>query len=237
MIDTKLLRQKILDLAIRGKLVPQDPKDELASELLKKIKAEKEALIKAGKLKRDKHESFIFRGDDNCYHENIDGETTDISKEIPFDLPEGWAWCRLECIMYNIRTKDNQIKTGNILSSGMFPVVSQGQEDIDGFCDSKKKVIADIPVVLFGDHTKKVKYIDFPFVVGADGTKIFRPLSDAKWLFYWTSFAATTIGDRGYGRHWNLLQTQIVPLPPLAEQKRIVSRIEKLFSLLETMRV
>ena len=95
MIDTKLLRQKILDLAIRGKLVPQDPDDEPASELLKKIKAEKEALIKAGKLKRDKHDSFIFRGDDKRYYEQVDGKTTDITKEIPFDLPERWAWCRL----------------------------------------------------------------------------------------------------------------------------------------------
>ena len=95
MIDTKLLRQKILDLAIRGKLVPQDPTDEPASELLKKIKAEKDALVKAGKLKKDKHESFIFKSDDNCYHENIDGKVTDITDEIPFELANGWSWCRL----------------------------------------------------------------------------------------------------------------------------------------------
>ena len=67
MIDTKLLRQKILDLAIRGKLVPQNPTDEPASELLKKIKAEKDALVKAGKIKKDKHEAFNFRGDDKRY--------------------------------------------------------------------------------------------------------------------------------------------------------------------------
>ena len=90
-----LAKQKILDLAIRGKLVPQDPTDEPASELLKKIKAEKEALVKAGKIKKDKHESYIFRGDDNCYHENIDGKVTDITDEIPFDLPDSWTWCRM----------------------------------------------------------------------------------------------------------------------------------------------
>ena len=95
MIDTKLLRQKILDLAIRGKLVPQNPADEPASELLKKIKAEKDALVKAGKIKKDKHESCIFKGDDNRYYEQIDGKTADITDEIPFDLPESWAWCRL----------------------------------------------------------------------------------------------------------------------------------------------
>lgn len=71
MIDTKLLRQKILDLAIRGKLLPQNPADEPASALLEKIREEKAALVKAGKIKPDKHESFIFRGDDNRYYEVI----------------------------------------------------------------------------------------------------------------------------------------------------------------------
>ena len=102
MIDTKLLRQKILDLAIRGKLVPQNPADEPASELLKKIKAEKEELVKAGKIKKDKHESFIFKGDDNRYYEQIDGKTTDITEEIPFDIPENWTWCRFRSICSEI---------------------------------------------------------------------------------------------------------------------------------------
>ncbi|MBO4405356.1 MAG: restriction endonuclease subunit S, partial [Alphaproteobacteria bacterium] len=90
-----LAKQKILDLAIRGKLVRQDPNDEPASELLKKIKAEKEALIKAGKLKRDKHESFIFRGDDNRYYEQLDEKTVEVTPELPFKIPESWCWCRL----------------------------------------------------------------------------------------------------------------------------------------------
>ena len=100
MIDTKLLRQKILDLAIRGKLVPQDPADEPASELLKKIKAEKDALVKAGKIKKDKHESHIFKGDDNRYYEQIDGKTADITDEIPFDLPSNWCWSRIETALF-----------------------------------------------------------------------------------------------------------------------------------------
>ena len=90
-----LAKQKILDLAIRGKLVPQDPNDEPASELLKKIKAEKDALVKAGKMKRDKHESFIFRGDDNCYHENVNGKSVDVTDKIPFELPKSWEWCKI----------------------------------------------------------------------------------------------------------------------------------------------
>jgi type I restriction enzyme S subunit len=91
-----LAKQKILDLAIRGKLVPQDPTDEPASELLKKIKAEKEDLIKAGKIKKDKHESYIFKGDDNKYYEIIDGKQTLI--DSAFDFPESWQVVRLRSI-------------------------------------------------------------------------------------------------------------------------------------------
>lgn len=87
-------KSQILDLAIRGKLVPQDPNDEPASVLLERIRAEKEDLIKQGKIKRDKKESVIFKGEDNSYYEKIGGKVENISDEIPFELPEGWAWCR-----------------------------------------------------------------------------------------------------------------------------------------------
>ena len=139
MIDTKLLRQKILDLAIRGKLVPQDPKDEPASELLKKIKAEKEALIKAGKLKRDKHESFIFRGDDKHYYEQIDGKTIDITDEIPFDLPDSWAWCRLG-ILCKIKG-GKRVPKGDDLLDEPTPYVYLRVTDMKAgtICDFKKK--------------------------------------------------------------------------------------------------
>ena len=87
-------KAKILDLAIRGKLVPQDPNDEPASVLLERIRAEKEELIKQGKIKRDKKESVIFRGEDNSYYEKMGGKVVNIDDEIPFELPESWAWCR-----------------------------------------------------------------------------------------------------------------------------------------------
>ena len=88
-------KSKILDLAIRGQLIPQDPNDEPASVLLERIRAEKEELIKQGKIKRDKKESVIFRGEDNSYYEKIDMKVRCINIEIPFDLPETWCWCRL----------------------------------------------------------------------------------------------------------------------------------------------
>lgn len=89
-----LAKTKILDLSIRGQLVPQDPADEPASVLLERIRAEKEELIKQGKLKRDKKESVIFRGEDNSYYEKIGGKVEIIDNEIPFELPESWVWCR-----------------------------------------------------------------------------------------------------------------------------------------------
>ena len=95
------IKSKILDLAIRGKLVPQDPNDEPASVLLERIRAEKEKLIKQGKIKRDKKESVIFKGDDNSYYEKIGDEITCIDDEILFEIPDNWCWARLNCISIN----------------------------------------------------------------------------------------------------------------------------------------
>ncbi|HLW39574.1 MAG TPA: restriction endonuclease subunit S, partial [Brumimicrobium sp.] len=101
-MDTKKLRQKILDLAIRGKLVPQDPNDEPASVLIEKIRAEKEQLIKEKKIKRDKNESHIYRSDKSYYEKFADGTVKCIDEEIPFEIPESWEWCRLGSIAKNV---------------------------------------------------------------------------------------------------------------------------------------
>ena len=91
-------KAKILDLAIRGQLVPQNPDDEPASVLLERIRTEKEELIRQGKIKHDKKESVIFKGEDNSYYETTDNNTECIDGEIPFDLPDGWVWCRLKSL-------------------------------------------------------------------------------------------------------------------------------------------
>ena len=134
MIDTKLLRQKILDLAIRGKLVPQDPTDEPASELLKKIKAEKDALVKAGKIKKDKHESHIFKGDDNRYYETIDGKTADITDEIPFDLPDGWAWSRLGVLCQKIGAGKTPLGGKSQYVESGIPLIREQNVHNNGLC-------------------------------------------------------------------------------------------------------
>src|SRR5699024_9317629 len=89
-------KAKILDLAIRGQLVPQDPADEPTSVLLERIRAEKEELIKQGKIKRDKKESVIFKGEDNSYYLNDGQMTVDISDDLPFDIPDSWRWVHLK---------------------------------------------------------------------------------------------------------------------------------------------
>ena len=95
------LKKSILQYAVQGKLVPQDPADEPASVLLERIRTEKEQLVKEGKIKRDKHESVIFRRD-NSYYEKVDGIERCIDDEIPFEIPESWEWCRLKSLTENI---------------------------------------------------------------------------------------------------------------------------------------
>ena len=97
----EILKKSILQYAVQGKLVPQDPADEPASVLLEHIRAEKEQLIKAGKIKRDKHDSVIFRRD-NSYYEKVDRIERCIDDEIPFEIPESWGWCRLKSLTENI---------------------------------------------------------------------------------------------------------------------------------------
>lgn len=107
MIDTKALREKVLDLAIRGKLVPQDPNDEPASVLLERIRQQKQQMVKEGKLKAKdiKNDTVIFVGEDNLHYEKFtDGSVKCIEDEIPFELPDGWAWARLASLIEGLIT-------------------------------------------------------------------------------------------------------------------------------------
>ena len=99
-MNGKQLKNSILQWAIQGKLVPQDPNDEPASVLLERIRAEKARLVKEKKIKKDKNESIIYRGDDNSYYEKFltTGEVKCIDEEIPFEIPKGWEWARINAI-------------------------------------------------------------------------------------------------------------------------------------------
>ncbi len=257
MIDTKLLRQKILDLAIRGKLVPQDPKDEPASELLKKIKAEKEALIKAGKLKRDKHESFIFRGDDKHYYEQIDGKTIDITDEIPFDLPDSWAWCRLG-ILCKIKG-GKRVPKGDDLLDEPTPYVYLRVTDMKAgtICDFKKKYISEETFKKIANYTisKDDVYLTIAGTIGLvgfipekyDGMSLTENAAKLTNISINKLFLGKILTAGYFQNIFNEKRTQVAqpklalervatvlfPLPPLAEQQRIVEQVETLLKYVD----
>ena len=157
-----------------------------------------------------------------------------IADEVPFDIPESWEWAKIETISMPIGNKNNQIQSKEVLPTGKIPVVSQGKDLIDGYCNDVSKKIDVLPLVMFGDHTRNVKYIDFEFVIGADGTKFHKILScNSEYIYYWMLYATETLRNRGYARHYTLLKECFIPLPPLQEQVRIVSKIKAILPLVE----
>lgn len=231
------LKQKILSFAIQGKLVPQNPSDEPASVLLEKIKAEKNKLVQEGKIKKDKQESFIEKTADGKYVEHIGKEIKDITDEIPFEIPENWECCRLASIIQTVSAKQYQIPQSLINSKGKYPVVSQSQNLIEGYSDDIEKVLKhNIPCFVFGDHTRCLKLIDFDFIVGADGTKLFFTYQNINnYLFKCLQYLIINMRNRGYSRHFQFLIQLLIPLPPLAEQERIVAKIEELNKHIEKL--
>lgn len=209
------LKNSILQLAIQGKLVEQRPEEGTAEELYRQILLERHKLDENKKIKKVK-------------------DFTTISEDMPFEIPENWGWSNIEILTYAVGNKENQIQTKEILPEGGLPVVSQGQSLIDGYTNQKEKIIDDLPLVMFGDHTRNVKFINFPFVIGADGTKFHKCiLVYPLYIYYWMAYASGRLRNRGYARHYALLKEQYIPLPPLSEQKRIVAKIEELLPYID----
>jgi len=137
-------------------------------------------------------------------------------------------WASLEFPETLAKTKvgrENQILSSDIKPFGRFPVIDQGQGLIAGYSDEENKVIHDeLPLVIFGGHTRNLKYVDFPFILGADGTKVLKPnseLFDTKFFYY--ALISLDIPNRGYNRHFTLLKEKNVPRPEKDEQKKIAS--------------
>ena len=181
--------------------------------------------------------SFPFHNTttDNLPYEKVGkNEPVCIADEVPFEIPDSWEWAKIETISMPIGNKNNQIQSKEVLPTGKIPVVSQGKDLIDGYCNDVSKKIDVLPLVMFGDHTRNVKYIDFEFVIGADGTKFHKILScNSEYIYYWMLYAAETLRNRGYARHYTLLKECFIPLPPLQEQVRIVSKIKAILPLVE----
>ena len=250
------LKKSILQWAIQGKLVPQDPSDEPAEALLERIRAEKQRLIKEGKIKKDKHESIIYRRD-NSYYEKLDGVERCIDDEIPFEIPESWGWVRLSnifSILNGDRGKNYPAKY--TLTSTGIPFISASnldgrtvvsdnrllcmtEEQYDKLANGKL-IKGDVVVCIRGSLGKHGRY---PFDKGAIASSlvILRcHLSEdvlAEYIMLWLDspifFSEIKKYDNGTAQP-NLaaksLEQFFVPLPPLLEQQRILEKIKEVLS-------
>lgn len=156
------------------------------------------------------------------------------AEEQPYEVPENWVWVRLLSTFINKTDSKKKIQQKSYLNTGDYAVVDQGQNLIGGYTDDASlQYDGELPVVVFGDHTRCVKYIDFKFVQGADGVKILLPVKSYDSKFFYYAIMNLNIPNMGYRRHFPLFDKLSLPLSPLSEQQRIVERIEKLFAKLD----
>ena len=260
----KSTKSKVLDLAIRGKLVPQDPNDEPASVLLERIRAEKEELIKQGKIKRDKKESVIFRGEDNSYYEKIGDDVRCIDEEIPFDIPDTWEWVRLEnCCSKEIRrgkspkytersgtlvfaqkcnTKYNGIDVGLALyldedTLSRYPADEYMQDGDVVVNSTGMGTLGRVGIYCATDN-----HLGLPIVPDSHVTVI--RVAHSIQAFYMYAFIKADqreIEKKGEGSTNQkelkplTLKEMLIPIPPYSEQERIAAAITAAFSTISAM--
>lgn len=154
--------------------------------------------------------------------------------EWPYKLPENWCWLKLVESFDNHTDSKKKIKQKDYLVKGKLAVVDQGQELIGGYTnDVEKSYSGALPIVIFGDHTRCIKFVDFPFAQGADGVKVLRPKPFYLPKAFYYALQSVNIPNLGYRRHFPLFNKFSIPLPPFTEQQRIVDRIESLFAKLD----
>ncbi len=231
-------KSKVLDLAIRGKLVPQDPNDEPASVLLERIRKKKEELIKQGKIKRDKKESIIYRGDDNFYYEKIGDEIRCIEEELPFKLPDNWMWCSLSNISDIIMGSSPNGK--NICEDPNFLEFHQGKiyfsDHIISCSNQYTKEVTKIAVpnsvlLCVRAPVGEINLTDRPICIGR-GLAAIKPYDfiSEQFLFYWLQAFKSTLVSKATGTTFIAITTDVVkrlmiPIPPLKEQIYILNQI------------
>lgn len=140
-------------------------------------------------------------------------------------IPKDWEVVKFEDCLSDDRIKVSKLQQSQFKKIGKYPIVDQSQDLISGYWDNQEDLFSSpLPVVIFGDHTRTFKYIDFPFVCGPDGTKILIPnISKAHPRYFYYYLKLLTIPSRGYNRHYSLLKDYLIPLPSLPEQQRIAS--------------
>ena len=249
------LKNSILQMAVQGKLVPQDPGDEPASVLLQRIKAEKQELIKAGKIKKDKKSSEIFRGAAHnlpyAYCEQIGKEIRDISDEIPFEIPESWEWVRLGIIStYNQAKQKINAKDADVSIWGLdLEDIEKGGRLLVKKTVGERKAVGDKTVFTKGDilYSKLRPYLLKILVAPDSGicTPEIVPFTvyggiSAEYIvnFLKSPYVDGLVNGETYGIKMPRAGTDtmislLVPLPPLFEQHRIVAKIEKLLPYIE----
>ena len=255
-------KRRILDLAIRGKLVPQDPNDEPASVLLERIKAEKAKLVKAGKIKKEKNPSEIVIGSDGAAYEKFgDGDSFNTEAQrrrvdVPFDLPQGWAWCRWKNISLSIQygynapalpkgriqmVRISDIQEGRIQWEKV-PYCGIQESDIGkyllapgdilfartGGTVGKSYLVDDIPhESIYAGYLVRTKSSSMVF---PKYTKAFLESN-----CYWQQLRSVVIATAQPNFNGEKLASMLVPLPPLTEQRRIVAKIEELFAVVDSL--
>ena len=233
-MNAQQLKNSILQLAVQGKLVPQDPNDEPASKLVERIRVEKEKLIKEKKIKPDKNPSYIFKGSDNLPYEKVGkNEPICIAEEVPFDIPDSWEWIRVDNISKSINAGGDRPK----------------------ICVNKKSELCNIPIFSNGEklnglygYTNKAKIVEPSITISGRGTIGFscvrlEPYTPIVRLISITPFkyidlnylqiVFTILLEKGVGTSVKqltvpMIKPKLIPLPPFKEQQRIVNKLKEL---------
>ena len=249
----EILKKSILQEAVQGKLVQQDENDEPASVLLERIRAEKQALIKAGKIKKDKNESVIFRRD-NSHYEKCGSNEVCIDEEIPFDIPSNWEWSKLgSCLDVHDGTHDTPkyvvngipLVTSKNLCDGYIDFSTAkfiSEEDHLAISQRSKVDTGDIMFAMIGSIGNPVLYIgDDEFSI--KNMALFKKINgglDMNYVYWFLYLSQDNMKRFASGAvqsfvSLSYLRNYLIPVPPLQEQKRIVDAIEQLYPLIKTL--
>ena len=248
------LKKSILQEAIQGKLVPQDPNDEPASVLLQRIKEERLRLVAEGKLKKkDVIDSTIFRGDDNRYYEKVGKTITDITDEIPFDIPDNWEWCRIStiCNITNgftpLRTEDKYWKNGDTNWFTVEDIRAQGEyinftkQKITKEATTPERIVRAGSVLLCCTASVgQCAFTNIPTTTNQQFNALtikedYRHLMLDEYLFLFAKTLKDELHRLSGKTTFEFVSVRkvgniLVPIPPLSEQQRIVNKIEKVFN-------